>query len=72
MLVTIDGAGASHEIIDHLTTEHGPRARPAGAAVEYSIEWPLDERTRTGIDALRESDWIEALRADGNLDPNAQ
>jgi hypothetical protein len=45
MLVTIDGAGASHEIIDRLTAlntaaVHGNRGRRA----EYSIGWPVDER----------------------------
>ena len=73
MLVTIDGAGASHEIIDHLTglntaREHGRRGR----RVEYSIGWPVDARTRAGIEALREKDWSPALRADGKVDPDAQ
>lgn len=72
VLVTIDGAGASHEIVDHLTglntaREHGKRGR----RVEYSIKWPMDARTRAGIGALRESDWSEALRADGQVDPHA-
>ena len=44
VLVTIDGAGASHDIIDHLTAmntavAHGKRGR----RVEYSIGWPVDE-----------------------------
>jgi hypothetical protein len=71
MLVTIDGAGASHAVIDHLTSlntaaVHGRRGR----RVEYSIGWPVDERTQTGIDQLRESDWTVALTADGRADPN--
>lgn len=53
VLVTIDGAGASHEIIDHLTamntaTRHGRRGR----RVEYSIGWPVDERTLGAIGVL--------------------
>ncbi len=44
VLVTIDGAGASHDIIYHLTglntaAAHGKRGR----RVEYSIGWPVDE-----------------------------
>jgi len=72
VLVTIDGAGASHEIIDHLTAlntaaVHGNRGR----RVEYSIGWPVDERTLGGISELRECDWGIALDADGVPDPDA-
>ena len=70
MLVTIDGAGASHAVIDHLTSlntapVHGRRGR----RVEYSIGWPVDERTQAGIDQLSEPDWAVALTADGRPDP---
>jgi hypothetical protein len=72
VLVSIDGAGASHAVIEHLTglntaAEHGRRGR----RVEYTIGWPVDERTQTGIDQLRESDWTVALAADGRADPEA-
>ena len=73
VLVSIDGAGASHDLIDYLTSlntapEHGKRGR----RVEYTIGWPLDEQTMAGIEQLRESDWGAALHADGELDPAAQ
>ena len=73
VLVTVDGAGASHEVIDHLTSlntylEHARRGR----RVEYSIGWPVDARTRTGLDALRETDWTPALKADGKPDDQAE
>jgi len=73
VLVTIDGAGASHEIIDYLTglntaPAHGKRGR----RVEYSIGWPIDERTLAGISELHEPDWDNALDADGAPDPEAQ
>lgn len=73
VLVSIDGAGASHEVIDYLTSlntapGHGRRGR----RVEYSIGWPVDERTMTGIEQLRERDWSAALGADGEVDPAAQ
>lgn len=72
VLVTIDGAGASHDVIDHLTglntaLGHGRRGR----RVEYTIGWPVDDRTQTGIDQLREPDWGAALAADGRVDPKA-
>ena len=73
VLVSIDGAGASHEIIDYLTAlntapEHGRRGR----RVEYTIGWPVDERTLSGIAQLREGDWGAAVDADGEPDPAAQ
>jgi hypothetical protein len=72
MLVSIDGAGASHAVIDHLTglntaLTHGRRGR----RIEYTIGWPVDERTQAGIDRLREPDWGVALTADGRVDPKA-
>lgn len=73
LLVTIDGAGASHEVINYLTAlntaaVHGGRGR----RVEYSIGWPVDERTMTGIGDLRERDWSDAISTDGTADPKAQ
>jgi hypothetical protein len=70
VLVTIDGAGASHEVIEHLSglntaPAHGKRGR----RVEYSIGWPVDERTQGGLGQVRERDWTVALDADP--DPNA-
>jgi hypothetical protein len=72
VLITIDGAGASHDVINHLTAlntaaVHGRRGR----RIEYSIGWPVVERTQAGIGELRESDWTDALSADGTADPNA-
>lgn len=61
MLVSIDGAGASHDVIDHLSAlntapTHGRRGR----RVEYTIGWPVDERTMAGIEQLRDRDWARA------------
>jgi hypothetical protein len=76
VLVTIDGAGASHDVIDHLTAlntavlqggGHGKRGR----RVEYSIGWPVDERTQGALQEVRERDWATALGADGKADPDA-
>jgi hypothetical protein len=73
LLVTIDGAGASHAVIEHLTRwntakEHGRRGR----RVEYSIGWPVDERTRAGIEQLPDSAWTVRLTADGRAEPKEQ
>jgi Transposase DDE domain group 1 len=73
VLVSIDGAGASHHVIDYLTSlntapAHGRRGR----RVEYTIGWPVDERTMAGIEQLRPSDWGTALDTDGEVDPAGQ
>jgi len=73
VLVTIDGAGAGHDIINHLTAmntavAHGKRGR----RVEYSIGWPVDERTLGAIGALHGGDSGTALDTDGVADPGAQ
>jgi hypothetical protein len=73
VLVSIDGAGASHEVIDYLSglntaPEHGRRGR----RIEYSIGWPVDERTLSGIERIRERDWEVAVHTDGEPDPAAQ
>jgi hypothetical protein len=73
VLVSIDGAGASHEVIDYLARlntapEHGRRGR----RVEYTIGWPVDDRTLAGIEQLREGDWDVAVDTDGEPDPDAQ
>jgi hypothetical protein len=73
VLVTVDGAGASHGLVDHLTElntarKHGKRGR----RVEYSVGWPVDARTKTAIDAVREQDWTAGLTAEGKADDKAQ
>jgi len=70
VLVSIDGAGASHDVIDYLTAlntalEHGHRGR----RVENTIGWPVEERTMAEIEQPRESDWGAAVHAAGDLDP---
>jgi len=73
VLVTVDGAGASHEFIGHVhalntAAQHGRRGR----RVEYSIGWPVDARTRAALEAAREGDWSPGLTATGDLDEHAQ
>ena len=73
ILVSIDGAGASHDVITHLTAlntavTHGKRGR----RVEYTIGWACDERTMTALGELPEPAWGDALDADGTIDTKAQ
>ena len=73
MLVSIDGAGASHDVIDYLTSVNtAPAHGNRGRRVDYTIGWPLDERTLAGIEQLRDSDWGAAVNTDGEVDPAAQ
>lgn len=73
VLVTVDGAGASHGLVEHLhalntAREHGARGR----RVEYSIGWPVDARTRSALEAAREDDWSPGLTAAGTAEAEAQ
>lgn len=73
VLISVDGAGASHDLIEHLdglntARTHGGRGR----RLEYSLGWPVDARTRTGITTAREQDWSAALTAAGEVDDQAQ
>ncbi len=77
LLVTVDGAGASHALITHLTqlntaAEHAGRHGGRGRRVEYSIGWPVDERTMKAIALAPEHPWSEAVCADGDLDEHAE
>ena len=73
LLISTDGAGASHDFIIHLSAlntalTHGKRGR----RVEYTIGWACDERTMTGLGELPEAAWVQALGADGKVDKKAQ
>ncbi len=73
LLVTVFGAGASHEVINHLSVlntgaAHGRRGR----RVEYSIGWPVDERTRAALDKAPEAHWTPGLTAAGDADEQGQ
>ena len=61
LLVTIDGAGSSHKVVEHLTALN---ARP-GCSVQYSVGFDLGERVRTAIGQTPEAAWEDALDARG-------
>ena len=73
VLITVDGAGASHGLIEHLhalntARVHGRRGR----RVEYSTGWPVDARTRAALEQVRQSDWSAGLTATGKAEEKAQ
>lgn len=61
LLVTIDGAGAGHQIVDHITALNARHAHK----VHYSIGFDLDDRARTAISRLPAGIWEPALDPDG-------
>jgi hypothetical protein len=62
LLVTVDGAGASHALIGHL---HELAARH-GRHLEYSVGWDLDERAKTAIAKVPAQAWHAVLDRDGD------
>jgi Transposase DDE domain group 1 len=61
LLITVDGAGASHGLVDHISTLN---AAP-GRRVHYSIGWELGTRERTAIDRVPACAWGAVLDRDG-------
>jgi hypothetical protein len=61
LLVTLDGAGASHAVVAHLSALN----TAPGQEVHYSVGFALDGRTRTAIGMLPDTAWEPALDAAG-------
>jgi hypothetical protein len=69
LLVTSDGAGFSHELINWLTAQN----HAADRHVEYSIGWPIDADTRAGITTVRKDCWLPAVdNLDGSVRDDLQ
>lgn len=62
LLITVDGAGASHGLVDHITTLGASPWR----TVHYSIGWELGARERTAITHLPAGAWGMVLDTEGN------
>lgn len=67
LLVTIDGAGAGHQIVDHLTALNARHAHK----VHYSVGFDLDARARAAISRLPKTAWQAALDPDGQARDDA-
>lgn len=59
LLISIDGAGSSHDVVDHLTKLN---AQP-GRSVAYSVGFDLDARVRAAIGQTPASAWEPAVGA---------
>jgi hypothetical protein len=57
LLVTVDGAGASKDLVNHLT---GLNAAP-GRRVHYSVGWQLGARERTALGHVPAPAWAHVL-----------
>jgi hypothetical protein len=68
LLITIDGAGCSHAVVEHLTKLN---ARP-GWSVAYSVGFDLDQRARVAIGQMPAAGWEAALDAAGKARDDAQ
>lgn len=66
LLITADGAGATHQLLDWITSLNRPAtADDPGMRVEYSVGWPVDRHTSNAIALLPTHDWTAMLAADG-------
>lgn len=61
LLITVDGAGASHGLVDHITTLNASPWR----RVHYSIGWDLGARERAAIGRVPASAWGAVLDTEG-------
>ena len=65
LLITCDGAGATLELIRHLTSLN----RVHGRRVHYSVGFDLDQRARTAIGLVAEHAWQHVWDRDGHPRP---
>jgi hypothetical protein len=66
VLITADGAGATHDLLDWITALDRPaHGEYPGMRVEYSVGWPVDKHTGKAIALLPAAAWTPMLAADG-------
>ncbi len=65
LLITCDGAGATIDLIKHLTTLN----QAAGRKVHYSVGFDFDDRAKTVLALVPEAAWQHALDDEGNARP---
>jgi hypothetical protein len=68
LLITIDGAGSSHSVVEHIEKLN----TRLGFSVGYSVGFDLNERVRVAIGAMPETGWEAALDATGRARDDAQ
>lgn len=65
VLVTCDGAGATKDLLHHITALNQPGGR-GGRRTEYSVGFDLDARARTAIGKVPATAWQAALDEHGH------
>ncbi|HZM84251.1 MAG TPA: IS1380 family transposase [Candidatus Limnocylindrales bacterium] len=66
LLVTADGAGATHKLLNWLTSlGRDAEGQDPGMRVQYSVGWPVDKHTGRAITLLPPEAWTPMLAADG-------
>ena len=60
LIIRCDGAGASHELIEHITALNGSRRR-----VHFVVGWKVTEHDETAIGKLPPASWRPAVEQDG-------
>jgi hypothetical protein len=66
LLITADGAGATHKFLAWITALNRPAAgHDPGMRVEYTVGWPVDKHTGKAIAQLPPQAWTAMLAADG-------
>jgi hypothetical protein len=63
LMITCDGAGASHDLIRHLDKLAGRR----GCELTYSVGWALGEREKTALRLIPEQGWQIAIDGAGEV-----
>jgi hypothetical protein len=66
LLITADGAGATHKLLNWLTALNRPAdGQDPGMRVEYTVGWPVDKHTGRAIAQLSPQGWTPMLAPDG-------
>jgi hypothetical protein len=66
LLIRIDGAGATHELLERLQALNTTRR-----TVRFTVGWKITEADEAAIAAVPESAWDTGLTQDGGLHPHA-
>jgi len=66
ILIRIDGAGATHELLEHLDGLNTTRR-----TVRFTVGWTITDTDETAIAALPKTAWTSSTNQDGTVDPDA-
>jgi hypothetical protein len=62
ILVRVDGAGATHELLEHLEALNTARR-----TVRYTVGWKMTDTDEQAIALIPETAWEDSLRQDGDI-----